>query len=460
MGQFFMDFVHTPYTPGDTIAALATPPGQGGIAIVRVSGKKALSISQHLFSKDLSTIPSHTAVMGTVKSIEGEFIDQALVLVMRAPRTFTGEETVEFHCHGGPVIVRKILKLLFECGARPARPGEFSFQAFMNGKLDLTQAEAIQNIISAKGEGAYQAAKEHLAGRLQELIQSYKKRLTHLGAILEAWVDFPEEGLEFSTHEEMSRDLTSLLQKMEILLSTFEEGKRLREGLKVVILGPPNAGKSSLLNALLRKQRAIVTEIAGTTRDSIEEQMLLEGLCLSLVDTAGIRETDERVEKEGIKRAWSYAESADVVLLVIDATLPDGLAQFRHLPEKKVLLVWNKIDLLSPKEAKLLPKFGNGCVAISAKNEEGLEALKKELSHYALNTELPDVVLTSLRHKEALERAISAVKIVLEGLSRNESPEFLTHEVREGIKALGEIIGADVTEEILSSIFSTFCVGK
>jgi tRNA modification GTPase len=455
-----MNFIHTPYIPGDTIAALATPPGQGGIAIVRVSGKKALEIAQPLFSKNLIEISSHTAVMGTIQSVSGDFIDHALVLVMRAPRTFTGEETVEFHCHGGPMITRKILKELFELGARPARPGEFSFQAFMNGKLDLTQAEAIQNVISAKGEGAYRVAKEHLAGRLQEKIYGYKDRLTHLGAILEAWVDFPEEGLEFSTHEQLSIDLSTLLSEMEQLLATFEEGKRLKEGLKVAILGPPNAGKSSLLNALLRKERAIVTEIAGTTRDSLEEEMMLEGLSLSLVDTAGIRETEERVEREGIKRAWEYAEKADVILLVMDATMPDMLASFEHMPAQKVIFVWNKIDLLSPREAKSLPQLGGSCVAISAKNEEGLEALKQTLSKRAVESEMPDVVLTSMRHKEALERATKALHALLKGLAREESPEFLTHEIRIGIKALGEIIGADVTEEILSSIFSTFCVGK
>jgi tRNA modification GTPase len=454
-----MDFVHRSYEKGRTIAQIATPAGEGGISIIRISGDDALTVGQKIFSKDLKSLASHSACLGKVLDEHGNTLDLALVLKMENPRSFTGEDTVEIHCHGGSLITQKILKAVFAAGALPALPGEFSFKAFMNGKMDLTQAEAIQEMISAKSDKALKAAQEQLEGRLKEKIVYFQQELAHITAILEAWVDYPEEGLEFASYEEILGSLENLNSQMQVLCSTYHEGQLLKSGIKLSLLGAPNAGKSSLLNALLGKNRAIVTEIAGTTRDTLDVDISFDGLHFILTDTAGIRETDEIIEQEGIKRSIQAADIADLVLLVLDASLSsrqdDDL--FSSLDPKKTLVVLNKADLLPSDRA---PSSG---ILVSAKNLTGIDTLKQAIKQKLFSTEhltSDQIILTKERHHQALVQAQKYLGLAIQGLQTGLSPELLSMDMRACLHELGTIIGTNITEDILNAIFSKFCVGK
>lgn len=437
------------YNLDETIAAVATPPGEGGVAIIRISGKEAFDIAGKIFSGPVNDYKSHTAHFG--KFLDGEtIVDEGLVLVMRAPRSYTGEDTVEINCHGGSLVTKKMMDLVLKAGARAAGPGEFTFRSFINGKLDLAQAEAVQTLIGAKNELALQMSKQQLEGSLSKRVADFQKELVDTAAILEAWVDFPEEGLEFASLDEIVFSLNQTNEKMKKLLSTFHEGKMIHEGFTLCLAGSPNVGKSSLMNALLGKDRAIVTDIAGTTRDLLEEDFSLGQLHFRLLDTAGIRETEEVVEKEGIRRTKMAMEAADLILYVCDATRPE------QIPEKeKMIIVWNKIDLPHG-------ELHDG-IKVSAKTGEGIEALKKEIQKVIWQNGLPakdEVVITQLRHKQALEHAIAACERLIDGLQSGVSAEFLSSEMRLVLMELGTIIGTDITEDILTSIFSKFCVGK
>ena len=454
-----MDFVHRSYEKGRTIAQIATPAGEGGISIIRISGDDALTVGQKIFSKDLKSLASHSACLGKVLDEHGNTLDLALVLKMVNPRSFTGEDTVEIHCHGGSLITQKILKAVFAAGALPALPGEFSFKAFMNGKMDLTQAEAIQEMISAKSDKALKAAQEQLEGRLKEKIVYFQQELAHITAILEAWVDYPEEGLEFASYEEILGSLENLNSQMQVLCSTYHEGQLLKSGIKLSLLGAPNAGKSSLLNALLGKNRAIVTEIAGTTRDTLDVDISFDGLHFILTDTAGIRETDEIIEQEGIKRSIQAADIADLVLLVLDASLSsrqdDDL--FSSLDPKKTLVVLNKADLLP---SDRVPSSG---ILVSAKNLTGIDTLKQAIKQKLFSTEhltSDQIILTKERHHQALVQAQKYLGLAIQGLQTGLSPELLSMDMRACLHELGTIIGTNITEDILNAIFSKFCVGK
>jgi len=458
-----MHFVHKAKHPDDTIAALATPPGEGGVAVIRISGKEALPVAAKIFSGPILSYPSHTAHLGKIKSLNGEVIDEGLALIMRAPRSYTGEDTVEIQCHGGRLIVQEILEAAFSAGARAADPGEFTFRAFMNGKLDLAQAEAVQTLISSRNQEALSAAREHLQGALSQKIALFQKDLTDTAAILEAWVDFPEEGLEFASKEEILETLDATCQKMETLCATFHFGKMVHEGISLCLLGPPNVGKSSLMNALLGIDRAIVTEVPGTTRDLLEADLRLGNLHFRLIDTAGIRDTHERIEKEGIRRSKEAMEHADLILLVLDVSLPlceEGKNLLALVPPHKTVLVWNKCDLPHTPP----PSTPLGYVAhVAAKTHEGLGDLHLTIEKLLYEQGAPkkgEVVITSLRHKEALTLAKEALHALILGLKENISPEFLSVEMRKALNALGTIIGTHVTEDILSAIFSKFCIGK
>ena len=443
----------------ETIVALATAPGASAIAIIRLTGSKALTIAERIFSRPLKDRPSHSAVVGRILDLSGNTIDHAMALVMRAPKTYTGEEMVEFHCHGGSLITRKVIETCLGAGARAATPGEFTLRAFMNGKIDLAQAEAVQAMIAAKSSSAQENAQKHLEGALSKKVSGLQEELFGLAAILEAWIDFPEEGLEFASFEKVSGQLIQLAESIKAFSKTFHDGKILHEGLTLCLIGAPNVGKSSLMNALLKKERAIVTDIPGTTRDILEETLQLGDLTVKLLDTAGLRITEEVIEKEGIRRSKKAMNEADIILFVLDASRPllqEEMTLMETLPKNKTVIVWNKIDSsnqIPPEKAS----------PISAKEGTGLEALKNQILSLIWKEGPPskdEVLISSLRHKEALDKAAVLIDSVASGLKEGLSPEFLTSDLKEALKELATIIGKDVTEEILSAIFSRFCIGK
>ncbi|CAM0116811.1 tRNA uridine-5-carboxymethylaminomethyl(34) synthesis GTPase MnmE [Rhabdochlamydiaceae symbiont of Dictyostelium giganteum] len=453
-------FNHRPYVVGETVAAIATPPGEGGVAIIRISGDQAISIVEKVYKGPIRSYKSHTMHLGAILSQDGSLIDEVMAVVMKAPKSYTGEETVEIHCHGGSLISKSVLERILEVGARAALPGEFTFKAYMNGKIDLAQAEAVQTLISAKNTLALHAAENQLQGKLSQAIEQFQTRLFDIAAILEAWVDFPEEGLEFASFEEVTSSLEEIKKDMQRLAQTFEEGRVLEEGIKLCLSGVPNVGKSSLMNALLGKERAIVTEIAGTTRDLLDADLKLGGLHFQLMDTAGIREAEERIEQEGIRRSIEAFQESDIILIVLDAT--QGIREedadiLRQMDLEKTVVIWNKIDLPSSHTQPL------GSIGISAKERTGIDLLKEAILAKIWKRGAPskdEIVITSLRHKQSLEQATGYLTQVIEGFKGGVSPEFLSADMRSTLLELGTIIGKDMTEEILSAIFSKFCVGK
>lgn len=461
--KIIMEFIHQPYIPGETIAAIATPPGEGGVAIIRISGDRALDVADKIFSGPVHTYRTHTAHYGRIRNAAGEHIDHVLLLVMLGNRSYTGESTVEIHCHGGSLITRRVLEVVLAAGARAALPGEFTFKAFINGKIDLAQAEAVQELICAKNEKALDAAENQLKGALSQKIKTFQHSLTEIAAILEAWVDFPEEGLEFASMEEIVCEIDRICHSMEKLAGSFHDGKILHDGLSLCLVGCPNVGKSSLMNALLDKNRAIVSAIPGTTRDVLEDFMRLNGLHLKLSDTAGIRETEEYVEQEGIKRSRETMLQADVIILVLDAHKgidPADQRLLEEVPKEKTIVVWNKSDL---PHANLPVLEFKQIIPVSAKEKAGLKELHEAIDAIIWQHGPPskeEIVITNIRHKEALVNSIEAGRRLQEGLRQNVSPEFLTIDMRLCLMELGKVIGTNITEDILSAIFSKFCIGK
>lgn len=458
-----MEFIHQTYVPGETIAAIATPPGEGGVAIIRISGDNALTVASLVYDGPVHQYRTHTAHYGRVRNAQGEHLDDVLLFVMLGKRSYTGETTVEIHCHGGSLITRRVLEATLAAGARAALPGEFTFRAFLNGRLDLVQAEAVQTLICAKNERALDAAEHQLKGVLSHSIAQFQQTLTQIAAILEAWVDFPEEGLEFATMDEICDDLEIVSRAMEKLAATFTDGRILHDGLSLCLVGCPNVGKSSLMNALLDKDRAIVSPIPGTTRDVLEDYLRLNGLHFKVSDTAGIRETEEGIEQEGIRRSKQAMVEADLVLFILDAqqgvTVEDArLIEF--LPRSKTIAIWNKMDL--PHHELPLLSFPH-IVHLSAKLRQGLEELHRAIDELIWQNGPPskeEIVITNIRHKEALLASAEAVKRVQSGLRHSVSPEFLTIDMRQALSELGKVLGTNVTEDILSAIFSKFCIGK
>jgi len=458
-----MNLTHQPYQPGETIAAIATPLGEGGVAIIRISGDRAVNVADKVFSGEVKSYKSHTAHYGQIIDESGNHVDDVIVLPMLGKRSFTGEDTVEIQCHGGSLITRRVLDTVLKAGARQSLPGEFSFKAFMNGKLDLAQAEAIQELISAKNDHALNAAEQQLQGALSHKIRSFQEKLTHIAAMLEAWVDFPEEDIEFAKQEDIIADLQAVAIEIKKLLSTYHDGKIAHDGVALCLVGSPNVGKSSLMNAMLDKDRAIVSHIPGTTRDILEDNLRLNGLNFRLTDTAGIRETEDQIEREGVNRSRHALQQADLILLVLD--LQKGLCPYdqtllRELPPSKTLIVWNKSDL--PHEMPPEIDFPQA-VKLSAKTREGFDAFKEAIDAIVWEKGPPskeEVLITNLRHKEAIENAQKHCEAVIQGLRNHHSPEFLAIDMRQSLLELGKIIGLDVTEDILTAIFSTFCIGK
>lgn len=435
----------------DTISAICTPPGEGGLAVLRISGPEALAIANKIFTGNVLSYISHTAHLGKIVSKEGVVIDEVLLLVMHKGRSYTGEDTVEIMCHGSPLIAQKILARTFEEGAVAAGPGAFTARAFENGLIDLAQAEAVQTMIAAKNEAALKAATEQLEGRLSILIKEMQKSVCDVTAIIEAWVDYPEEGLEFASKDEIVEMLAQIIGKGEKLKETFHDGKRITSGISICLIGAPNAGKSSLMNHFLGHERAIVTDVAGTTRDLLTEDARILGHAIRLIDTAGLRHTDEAIEKEGIRRAEKTAEQSEIVIALYDVTKP-----FTKLNYDDAIVCFNKCDL-----AHETPPIDG--IEISCKDGRGIDALKEAIAQKIKeltkrNDE--DVILTQERHFADLSDALEMLAAAKEGLKTDQSPEFIVMDLRAALRSLNKIIGIDITEEILGSIFEKFCVGK
>ena len=439
----------------DTIAAVATPPGEGAIAMVRISGSHAHAIASQIFEPfhPQTSIAPRKAIYGRIQE-NGETLDQVLLTTFQAPSSFTGEDMAEISCHGGILLSARTLELALRTGARAAEPGEFSQRAFINGKIDLTRAEAIMDIIRARTPLALRAASQQLEGRLGNEILSLRGDVFDIVVHLEAWIDFPEEGIDPATGRQLTEKITTAMARTSRLLDTADDGRILREGVRVAIAGLPNAGKSSLLNRLLGMERAIVNEQPGTTRDTIEETACLRGILFRLTDTAGLRETSDPVEREGVARSGRAIENADLVLHIVDATSP---APSPSLHEKEILVV-NKIDLLSL--AASIPAHACG---ISSKTGEGLPALVDAMIQATGIGQLAagdSLAAINSRHKTLLESALEYLQAAAALVSTNAPPELSAVELRAALDSLGRIVGATDTEEILGGIFSRFCIGK
>ncbi len=451
----------------DTIAAISTASGPAAIAIVRISGPQALAVADAVFCSPHgapSTFPSHTIHYGSIGR-NGDLVDHVMLSVMHAPRTYTGEHTVEINCHGGTITARKILAVCLQNGARLAEPGEFTKQAFLNGKLDLTQAEAVMDLISAKSDRAQSAAAHAIEGHLARRIKQIRETLIEALAHLEAHIDFPEEDVAPETLADIKTKLEDAAIGIRNLLRTAREGRILREGFRVSIVGRPNSGKSSLLNALLGEERAIVTPIAGTTRDTLEESAVIGGLPIILTDTAGFRNASGYIERLGVERSRKSVARADLVLHVIDASKPASKADreiARHYHGRPVILVLNKSDLPRrmkiPVELRHLPS-----TTISCLTGAGLDDLRHAIEDAALKQSdsdpLPDAVVND-RHESELKQADYKLTEAINGISRFSNIDITAQTIRTAVEHINYVTGTNVTEDVLNKIFSTFCIGK
>jgi tRNA modification GTPase len=441
----------------DTIAAIATPPGTGAVALIRVSGPDAFGVAHRASLR--APGPPRTATLRTILDSAGRILDHTLTTAFTAPASYTGENTVEITTHGGRLVTRRVLDRLIECGARQARPGEFTERAFLHGKLDLTQAEAVMDLISAQSDLALRAAQEQLHGRLGKITESLRSDLISLVAHLEAWIDFPEEDIHPDTGAALDDRLASILSRTSSLLATADQGRILREGLRTVICGLPNAGKSSLLNTLLGTDRAIVSNTAGTTRDTIEEMLVVDSVPLRLIDTAGLRAAGDSIEEEGIRRAHLEATRADLRILVADASLPPDAALPPTLPPApREILVLNKADLgihplwHYPDAIPLSCHLGSGIDALHHRIRELADLGEADWGEHS--------VAVNARHRDCLRTAATALTRARELIATAAAPEIAALELRDALQALGEIAGKIDSEEILGEIFSRFCIGK
>ena len=456
----------------ETIAAIATPFGESGIGIVRVSGPLAEPISKKIFKskKGHSDSVSHFLQYGEIVDPEtGSSIDEVLVVLMKSPKTYTREDVLEIQCHGGYLILQKVLELVLKQGARIAQPGEFTKRAFLNGRIDLTQAEAVVDLIEAKTAASLEIANQQLRGILHREIMGLKEELGEKLALLEAHIDFPEEEIDPLSQGMMRRDLERMVQKIEGWISTYEEGKIFREGVSCAIIGKTNVGKSSLLNVLLNEDRAIVTSIPGTTRDVIEEVLNIKGIPVRLMDTAGLRRAVNSVEIEGVRRTRERVANSDFILLVLDGSRElDGDDQeiFRETGGKKKVIVINKRDLSQRVALEDIRKEfqADPIVPISALKNEGMDDLRgaiyNSLIHKNIRTSSESLIVANLRHKIALGQTKEGLLAALRGLDEGISVEFVAFEIGAALEALGEIVGKTTSEEVLDRIFERFCIGK
>jgi tRNA modification GTPase len=454
----------------DTIAAVSTPPGAGGVGMIRVSGSRAAEIVGGLFRPTgrtgLAEAPSHLMLHGWIED-EGQGIDEVLVVHMKAPHSYTREDVVEVHGHGGTVAVRAILELICARGARLAEAGEFTFRAFVNGRLDLTQAEAVGDVVRAGSRLGLRVAANQLRGRLHDAIRDLRSAVAHVAALVNASIDFPEEDARFTQRDDCTRRLEAVRDRLDALLREAGRGRQIREGLGVAIVGKPNVGKSSLLNALLRENRAIVTDLPGTTRDTLEERLELDGLGVRLIDTAGIRHTEDRVEREGIARSRAALAEADLALIVLDASRPldsEDRALLALASPARALIVANKQDLADRPgsvDADELRDYEQ--VPLSALTGAGLQQLETRVRGWVLQGGQPvweSAALTNARQQQAAARARGAVTEALRTLNQGLGEELLAVDLALVLDALGDIVGETTAEDLLDRIFAEFCIGK
>ena len=467
----------------DTIAAISTGMTNSGIGIVRISGSEAFRIADRIYKgKDsLLNAESHTIHYGFIRD-ENETIDEVLVMLMRSPRTFTGEDTVEINCHGGTYVVKRVLETVIKNGARPAEPGEFTKRAFLNGKVDLSQAEAVIDVITSENEYALQSSISQLKGSIKKKIQDIRNKIIYETAFIETALDDPEHINIDGYGEKLKSVINNVLIDLNHLIESFDSGRIMKEGIQTVIVGKPNAGKSSLLNTLSGRERAIVTDIEGTTRDALEEQIQLKGLTLNMVDTAGIRDTDDIIEKMGVNKARDYVTYADLIIYVVDASRPldQNDEDIIHLIEgKNTIILLNKSDLkvivtkdnlqnkinnilkIDKNEGKLAKKIP--MIDTSLKEEQGIEEFEDMLNSMFLKEEVSfneEIYITNIRHKAALLDACESLKKVLDSIENQMPEDFFSIDLMDAYEALGNITGETIGEDLVNEIFSKFCMGK
>lgn len=446
----------------DTIAAISTAPGQGAVAVLRISGKDAITVAGKVFHGRTTpeNLTPRMQTFGTIVDAAANAVDQVLLTVFRAPASYTGENLVEIGCHGGILVTRQILELLLGAGARAAEPGEFTQRAFLNGKMDLTQAEAVMDLISAQTSLALRSANEQLEGHLGNRITQAQEELLNVLAHVEAYIDFPEEDINPETGSELKGRIQSVIELMDSLLATADRGRILKEGVRTVICGSPNVGKSSLLNLLLGFERAIVSNVAGTTRDTIEETVQVQGIPLRLVDTAGVHEAGDAIEREGIQRTHRQLATADLIIEVVDASEPN--ADRITIPDSssaKHILVLNKVDLGIHERWKNADKD----ISLSCATRDGLDGLADRIFSVLAGdagASSSSMVAINARHQSCISRARTYLIAATSALDSGESPEFTALEIRSAMDAIGEVIGKVDVEELLGVIFGSFCIGK
>ena len=452
----------------DTIAAIATPLSESAIGIIRVCGDMAIDIVDKIYKgkKKLRELNSHTVNYGNIV-VEEEFIDEVLVILMKGPSTYTGEDTVEINCHGGILITQRILEEVIKSGAVLAEPGEFTKRAFLNGKMDLSRAESVIDIIEAKNQYALKSSLMHLRGGLSELISGIRLKILDEVAFIEAALDDPEHYDLDEYRGELRQKVSGIKSELKSLLSTYERGRIIKEGIETVIVGKPNVGKSSILNLLSRQEKAIVTDVAGTTRDSISEQIKLSGININLTDTAGIRESDDLVESIGIKKSKELIESAELVICVLDSSkeLSDEDKEIlRIIEDKKAIILLNKSDKSVIIDKLELKKYTTHPVLeFSAKSAKGLDELEEFIISKFYNKEIgynDQIYITNIRHKQSIEETIESIDLVLQSIDMGMAEDFLSIDLVNAYEYLGEIIGESLDEDIINTIFAKFCMGK
>ena len=448
------------FNPEDTICAITTGGGMSAIAVIRISGDKAISICNEVFSKDLLNVDSHTIHFGNIVQ-KNKIIDEVLVSIFKDGKSFTGEESVEISCHGSTFIQNKIMQVLIEKGCRTATAGEFSMRAFKNGKVDLSQAESIADLIESETEASHKTALHQLRGGFSEKLQSLRTKLIDFASLIELELDFSEEDVEFADRKQFKELLSEMKSELEKLIQSFSLGNVIKNGIPVAILGSPNVGKSTLLNCLLNEEKAIVSDIAGTTRDAIEDELNIEGFKFRFIDTAGIRNTSDTIENLGIKKSFDKALQSKIILFLIDTTqnIESQIKELQKIKEtqsEKIVIITNKTDL-NPNIS-----IDEETISISAKNGEGIENLKEKLIQFVNTTSISDneSIVTNLRHFEELQLTLHEIESVINGMKGGVSGDFLAVNIRQALFHLGSITGEVTTDTLLGNIFGKFCIGK